>query len=488
MTPDMHPVRSRILLSRGEAGRMARLALPVFFGQMSQMLMGVVDTVMTGRYHTTDMAAVALAASLWLPVSLCGVGVVLALTPLTAQRMGAGKRADVPHLLRQGILLALLLSVPLAALLFFIAGNVHWFGIEGRAAEVCAGWLRAVTCGLPGLLLYIAVRGLTDGDSRTRPSMIIAFGGLLLNVPCNYILIYGCFGLPELGGTGSGIATALISWCMSAALICYTRKATSYRDLQPLYAPLWRAAEQTGAEKAPARFCLRPPRPDFALMLRILRIGLPGALAMLFEVSCFAVTALLLAPLGMTVVAGHQVAMNFSGVLFMLPLSLGMTCTIRVGHLLGESRPAAAQIAIWTALAAGLCLTCAAGAGTALFRHEIAAFYSADPEVRALAAHLLLYAAAFQTVDGIQAISVGALRGYNDTRFISFATFTGYWCLGLPAGFVLARTDLLTPAMGAAGFWAGFVLSLIIMACVLQLRLRTLRRLGPRAAHAFISR
>ena len=463
----------QIRFSRDEARRMFHLAVPVFFAQLSQMLMGVVDTVMTGHYRTTDMAAVAVATSLWVPVSLFGIGVMLALTPLIAQRLGAGDRKSVPHLLRQGIVLALGLSVPLVAGLLFLAHNIHWFGLEPDLARISAGFLRAISCGLPGFLLFIAVRSLLDGDACTRPSMLIAFCGLLLNIPCNYLLIYGRCGLPELGGVGSGIATATAHWFMGIALVWHTRRAASYKDLQPLYAPLWRGAPGM-------------PRLDFSLMARILRIGVPGALALLFEVSCFALCPLLLAPLGTHVVAGHQVAINVTGLLFMLPLSLAITSTIRVGRCLGEGRPVAGQTASWTALSAGLVMALVTSIGIILLRYEITGLYTNDPPARDLAAHLLLYAAAFQLVDAVQIISLGSLRGYNDTLFISLASFGGYWCLGLPLGFVLARTDLLVPHMGAAGFWTAFVICLTLLALVLLWRLRRLHRLGPQAVRRLI--
>jgi len=471
----MPNILSRLPFSRNEARRIFRLAVPVFFAQLSQMLMGVVDTIMTGHYRTADMAAVAVAASLWVPVSLFGIGVMLALTPLIAQRLGAGDRKSVPHLLRQGLVLALALSVPLIAILLFLAHNIRWFDLEPDLAKIAAGFLRAVSCGLPGFLLFIAARSLPDGDASTRPGMLIAFCGLLLNIPCNYLLIYGRYGLPELGGVGSGVATAISHWFMGAALIWHTCHSASYKDLQPLYAPLWRGVPGM-------------PRLDFRLMARILRIGIPGALGLLFEVSCFAICPLLLAPLGMTVVAGHQVAMNFTSLLFMIPLSLGITSTIRVGRCLGEGDPVAGQRASWTTLGAGFVLACATCAGIILLRHEIAGLYTNDPPARALAEHLLLYTAAFQLMDAVQIICLGSLRGYNDTLFISVASFGGYWCLGLPLGFVLARTDLLVPRMGAAGFWMAFVICLTLLALVFLWRLRRLHRLGPQAVRSLIER
>jgi len=471
----MPKLSPRILFARSEAKRLFHLTVPVFFAQVSQMLMGVVDTIMTGHYRTTDMAAVAVATSVWVPVSLFGIGVMLALTPLIAQRLGAGDRKSVPYLLRQGIVLALALSVPLIATLLFLAHNIRWFGLEPELASISAGFLRAVGCGLPGFLLFIAVRSLLDGDARTRPAMLISLCGLLLNIPCNYLLIYGRFSLPELGGVGSGIATAIAHWFMAITLIWYTRKTVAYKDLQPLYAPLWRLPSAM-------------PRLDFRLMARILRIGVPGALALLFEVSCFTTCPLLLAPLGTTIVAGHQISMNVTSLLFMMPLSLCITSTIRVGRCLGEGNVLAGQTVSWTALSAGFVMACFSCVGIILLRHEIAGLYTNDPLVRALAAHLLLYTAAFQLVDAIQNICLGSLRGYNDTLFISVASFGGYWCLGLPLGFVLARTDLLVPHMGAAGFWAAFVICLTVQALVFLWRLRRLHRLDPKAIRRLIER
>ena len=471
----MSELLSRLPFSHGEARRIFRLAVPVFFAQLSQMLMGVVDTIMTGHYRTADMAAVAVAASLWVPVSLCGIGVMLALTPLIAQRLGAGDRKSVPHLLRQGVVLALALSVPLIAILLCLAHNIHWFNLEPELARISSGFLRAAGCGLPGFLLFIAVRSLPDGNASTRPAMLIAFCGLLLNVPCNYLLIYGRCGMPELGGIGSGVSTAIAHWFMALALIWHTCVAASYKDMQPLYAPLWRGLPGM-------------PRLDFSLMARILRIGVPGALGLLFEVSCFAICPLLLAPLGTTTVAGHQAAMSVTSLLFMLPLSLGITATIRVGRCLGEGRLIEGQTASRTALGAGFVLACVTCLGVIVLRHEIAGLYTNDPLARALAAHLLLYTAAFQLMDAVQIICVGSLRGYNDTLFISAASFGGYWCLGLPLGFVLARTDLLVPHMGAAGFWTAFVICLSLLALVFLRRLRRLHRLGPQAVRRLIER
>lgn len=430
-----------------EAKRLIRLGIPVYVAQMSNMGMAFVDTVMTGQASAEDMAAVALAGSLWAPVSLFGVGVLLALTPLSAQLVGAGQREGTPHLLRQGMLCSALLAVPLMLIFSMISRHMDFFGLEPRLAELAGGYLRAILWGLPGLFLFVNVRSFLEGYSRTRPAMVIGILGLLLNIPTNYILIYGKLGLPALGAVGCGVATAGCFWFMALCMLFYVRRDEDGRALAPLFSPLWRPLP---GER----------RVDWPAILRIFRIGLPGALALLFEVSLFAVSALLLAPLGTVTVAGHQIAMNFSGVLFMVPLSMGITSTIRVGYSLGAGEWVQARLAAWTALILGVSIAGVNALCTTLFRHQIVYIYNNDPAVVALASHLLLFAAAFQVLDAIQAVGIGILRGYNDTRTISIVSFTVYWLVSLPLGYALARTSLLGEPMGAAGFWVSYIVAL----------------------------
>lgn len=435
----------RNFFSLAEARRLVRLGVPVYVAQMSNMGMGFVDTVMTGQAGAADMAAVALAGSLWAPLSLFGLGVLLALTPLCAQLVGAGRENDTPGMLRQGVVCSFILAVPLMLLFHFLSLRMAVFGIEPHLADLAGGYLRAVLWGLPGLFLFISARGFLEGFSRTRPAMLVGLLGLLLNVPANYVLIYGKLGLPALGAVGCGIATALCFWSMALCMVLYVRR--DGRALGPLFSPLWR------------------PRPgerrvDWPTVGRIFRVGLPGALAMLFEVSLFAVTALLLAPLGTITVAGHQIAMNVAALLFMLPMSIGATATIRVGYCLGASQWDHARMVAWTALIIGTVLAVCNCLGTALLRRQIVLIYNDDGAVAALAEHLLLYAAAFQVLDAVQAVGIGILRGYNDTKIISAVCFTAYWIVGLPLGYALARTDILGPAWGASGFWLAFLAAL----------------------------
>ena len=458
------------IFSPAEARRFVSLGLPVLIAQTTQMGMNFVDTAMTGQYGTTDMAAVAVAGSIWAPVSLLGVGCLLALSPMTAHLVGAGKRDEAAQLLRQGIWLTLFLCLLLMSVFSVLSHHLDIFGLDGRLADIAGGYLRAMLWGLPGFMLFVNVRSFLEGFSRTRPAMVIGLLGLALNVPCNYGFIYGVWGLPRLGAVGCGVATSLCYWFMALCIIFYTRRDRLTRDIGPLFLPLLLPHTACKPEHRDSRF-------DPALILRIFRIGFPGALAIFFEVSLFALTALLLAPLGDVVVAGHQIALSYSALIFMVPMSLNITATIRVGHLLGGARIWRAHMAARTALMLGAGTAVVTALLTVTARYGIVAIYNNDPAVVALAAHLLLLAAVYQVVDALQTISIGILRGYNDTRIISLICFSAYCIIGLPLGFVLSRTDWLVPAMGAQGFWIAYIAALSFGAVCYLCRVRHLHGL-----------
>jgi len=216
-------------------------------------------------------------------------------------------------------------------------------------------------------------------------------------------------------------------------------------------------------------------------MVRIFKLGFPIALALFCEVTLFTLVALLLSPLGSQIVASHQVALNFSSLIFMLPLSLGFAVTIRVGHSIGEKEPDRARIATLTGLGIGLMLALLTALFTVLAREWIAEQYSQDAMVIALASHLMLFAAIYQLSDTVQVVSSGALRGYKDTRMIFFITMLAYWGLGLPTGVILGLTDWICPKMGPAGFWIGFIVGLTSAALLFGVRLRLIFR---RFAHS----
>ena len=264
--------------------------------------------------------------------------------------------------------------------------------------------------------------------------MIIGFIGLSANIPLNWAFVYGELGAPALGGVGCGVATAIVYWLMFISMLIYILVSSRLKSVH-LFAtqhkPVWKS------------------------QARLFKLGLPVALALFFEVTLFAVVALLVAPLGATIVAAHQVAINFSSLVFMLPLSIGIAASIQVGHKLGEENTEAAKITCRVALVTGLMCAAATGICTVVFRESITALYTSDPGVTAIATQLLLMAAIYQLTDSIQVIGGGSLRGYKDMKAIFVCTFIAYWVLGLPSGYLLGSTDYIVERMGVYGYWTG---------------------------------
>lgn len=439
-----------------EARQLLALAIPVILAQVAQTAMGFVDTIMAGGYSATDMAAVAIGTSIWLPAILFGHGLLLALTPIIAQLNGSGRRDRIAEQVRQGFWLAGFVSVLIMVVLWNAGHIIHaMHNIDPELADKAVRYLRALLCGAPGYLFFQVARNQCEGLAKTKPGMVFGFIGLLVNIPVNYIFIYGHFGMPELGGVGCGVATAAVYWVMFACMLSYIKRARAMRDI-----------------RKDQHFT----KPDFSVLKRLVQLGLPIALALFFEVTLFAVVALLVSPLGIVNVAGHQIALNFSSLMFVLPLSLAAAVTIRVGFRLGQGSTLEAQTAARTGLGVGVCMAVLTAIFTVSLREHIALLYNDNPEVVHLAAQLMLLAAIYQISDSIQVVGSGILRGYKDTRSIFFITFTAYWVLGLPSGYVLALTDLVVDRMGPAGFWMGFIIGLTSAAILMMLRMRFLQR------------
>lgn len=443
--------------SREDAGRggelraVLRLAGPILGAQVAQTAMGFVDTVMAGRVGAADLAAVAIGASLWVPLYLFISGVILATTPNVARLQGAGERAAIGPLVRQALWLGLALGLGGFVLLRSTAPLLELMNIGPRITPLVLHYLDGVSWGLPAIALFQALRCYSEGISLARPVMVISFLALALNIPANYVFIYGHLGLPAMGGAGCGWATGCIMWFMLAAFTLYTRSASAYRGTGLFDRHSWPRPEVIGA---------------------ILRLGLPIGCAIFMEVSIFAVIALLIGPLGAEAVAAHQIALNFASLAFMVPLSVGLAITVRTGQTLGSGNPAAARRAGLTGIGLNLVLACILSGIMFLFPEPIARIYTEDVQVIERAVQLLFLAALFQFSDALQVSGACALRGYRDTKVPMYITFLAYWVIGLPLGYSLGLTDLWGEAQGPAGLWTGLVAGLTVAAVLLNLRLR----------------
>ncbi|SET47499.1 MATE family efflux transporter [Thalassotalea agarivorans] len=435
---------------------LSKLAYPILIAQLVQNLMGFADTVMAGRVSATDMAAVAVASSVWLPLILLIYGIVMALAAIVSQLAGAQKYDAIAKPVAQAGWIALILSLSLILLFYGLIPNLHDIvKLEDGLEVLMFDYLLYVVWGAPGFCLYLVLRNYAEGMSHTKPTMIISLIGLAINVPANYIFIYGEFGAPALGGAGCGIATAIVYWVMFIGMLIYVLISKKLQQAELFKQFYW---------------------PNWDEMMSILRIGVPIALSLLFEVTLFAVAALFLAPFGSQVVASHQIAINFSSLVFMVPLSIAMAVTIKVGFSVGKREFEQAKQMCVSALVLGFLIACFTASLSVLFRHQIAAIYTHEVPVIELAASLMFLAALFQFSDFIQVICAGALRGYKDTKAILYITFVSYWPIGLAIGCILGLTDYIVPSMGPSGFWIGFIVGLTVAAILLSIRLRYIQK------------
>ncbi|MEA3413406.1 MAG: MATE family efflux transporter [Pseudomonadota bacterium] len=434
-----------------ESGQIAVLAGPLIVSQVSQVAMGFTDTVMAGRIGATDLAAIALGSSLWFPVYLACVGLLMALSPTVAQIVGAGRVSRTGSVFRQGLWLAFFagfLAFPVVRRLDALMG---WIDIDTPIASLAGGYLDAVSWGMPAICVYLVFRFVSEGIGQTRPVMYIQIVALGLNALGNYILMFGKFGAPALGAVGAGWATAIVMW-LDALMIA------AWVWFHPRYVPL--------------RLFQRLPLPDRCELGRLVRLGTPMAAGIVIEVGLFSAISLLMGSLGAEAVAAHQIALNYSALMFMIPLGLSMAVTIRVGHAVGSADPDGVRRAGWTGVAMGAMAMSVSAAVMLWVPDGIVSLYIRDEAVRTIAVGLLTMAAMFQVADGIQVCALGALRGMKDTVVPMWMTFVSYWVVGLSLAYALG----IHYRFGPRGLWSGLVISLAVAAVLLSLRFYRLSR------------
>jgi len=422
-----------------EAKTLLLLTIPIALSQLAQIGINVTDTIMAGRHSEVSLAGVAIGSSLWVPIFLLLMGIIMATTPMVAQAWGANNTRDIKHSVQQAMWLALVCGISTMILLQLLSNLFEFIEMENDVRAQAKNYVIAASFGLPALAIFQVLRSLNEGAHLTRPFLITSFLALLINIPLNYIFVYGKLGFPEMGGSGCGVATAivLILECIVMLLMTLRNKKLS-----------------------PIGWHLNWQRPNKQKIRELLHLGIPIGIAFLIESSMFTFIALFLAKLGSAVVASHQVAMSVISVLFMIPLSLSLALTIRCGYYIGKGQ---AQTARYIGLI-GLTFTLATAAlFSALIlvaSQEIATIYTSDLAVQALAVKLLFFAAIFQFSDALQVTAAGILRGYKDTRFAFYVVLVAYWGVGLPLGYILGLTSWWGSELGAIGFWLGLTVGL----------------------------
>ncbi|MBR9911027.1 MAG: MATE family efflux transporter [Gammaproteobacteria bacterium] len=433
-----------------ELKQLIRLASPLLAAQLLVTATGVVDTLMAGRYHANDLAAVAIGNSFWLPLHLLISGLLIATTSMVARAHGAEQLQAIKTVVQQSIWLSLALALLCVLVLVNIGGLLEWLAVDSAFAGISEDYLLAIACGFPAIAIYSSLRAFCEGMGRTMPYMIGSLVAFLANIPLNYALIYGAWGLPELGGAGCGWATAASMWLQVAILVILTARSGDYQGIRLFSGWQWPAWQE-----------IKP----------VARLGVPIALAVFAEVSIFSTIALLLAPLGAVVVAGHQIALTISHLIFMIPLSFSQALTIRVGYFLGRGQQSTANFVVRTGLLTAVALALLTATSILLLRHTLVGWFTTDAAVQAGAVALFVWMALYQIPDHIQIAANAGLRAYQDSRVPMLLILLAYWGVALPLGFVLARTDWWGVPLAAKGFWIGLLVGLAGSAVLLSARL-----------------
>lgn len=426
-----------------------RIAAPIIGAQLSYMGMSVVDTLFAGRLGAQPLAAVAVGSHVWMPIFMFFMGVLMAVSPMVAQRVGA--RADVRTtgaLLQAACVIAVGLGAVWMLLLWTIGSQlIAWTGLQPETAAVARDYLRAESFACIAFALLFVLRYGVEGGGRTAPVLWISLAGFAVNALFDWLLMTGAMGFPAMGAVGCGWATVIAAVVMLMCwLLLYLR---------------WRPARAMGV--LARRVEALPLRPAWR---EIQRVGLPIGCILLAEASLFGAAMLLMAAFGDIAVAAHQIAINFAALAFMVPLGFGFAATVRVGHAIGADDRRLARMRGRMAILAGFCFSALSASVMALWPERIAGWYTGDAEVIALAAQLLLLAAAFQLFDCLQATANGALRGLKDTRGPMVITVAAYWGVGLPVAALMA----FALGLGPSGLWLGLIAGLLVAAAGLVRR------------------
>lgn len=429
--------------TRFELKQLFRLMIPILVTQFAQAGLGLIDTIMAGQFSPTDLAAIAVGVGLWLPVMLLFSGIMIATTPLVAEANGARTPEKIATIARQSLWVAFILGWIACLILQLAPLLLPLLGVPESLQPKAGLFLHAIGFGMPAVTMYAALRGYSEALGYPRPVTVISLLALVVLVPLNLIFMYGLGLLPELGSAGCGFATAILQWLMFITLALYISKSSAYQSTQIF--TRWEPI-------------------DRYWMKRILMLGLPIGLAIFFEVSIFSTAAIVISPLGETLVAAHQIAMSVTSQLFMIPMSLAIALTIRIGTYYGEKNWAAMRRVQYLGLITATLLAFMTMSFMWLFRPEIISIYTSDVDVAQVAMYLLLFAIAYQLMDAWQISAAGCLRGMQDTKGPMWITMLAYWVIAFPVGVYFSRFG----SMGAAGVWVGLIVGLSV-ACVLLL-------------------
>ena len=434
-----------------------RLALPVMLTQLGLILTQLADNVMVGRYGGADpvpLAAIAFGGAVSFIFFITAIGMATGLTPLIGELFAQGDRRESALLLQNGLLFYTLLGVATTLLHLLFVPLLYRLGQPAEVVDMALPYYRLLAWSMPFMMIFATFRQFLEGVGNTHAELIATLIANLANIGLNWIFIYGHWGCPAMGSTGAGLATLLARILTALLIIGYVCVRPRYRSYL-------------------AGFSLR--RYSRRRVRQLVRIGVPIASQMFLETSAFIGTSIMMGWLGTVAISANQIAITINNCAWMISSSISAATTIRIAHCYGarniDELTVAAKASYHLIIGWALLMTLL----FAGLRHLLPQLFTANGEVMALTAQLLLFTALFQLSDGVQNISVGILRGLQDVRIIMPIAAISYWVLNLPVGYLFG----FTCGMGASGLFLGYSVGLTAAAVLLIARIRrTVRQLG----------
>ena len=416
-----------------------KLLLPVLIYQVISYSSGMIGTFMAGHYSPTDLAGVSMGVNIWNPVMYTLNAIVLAIVPIVSHLIGKKREEEIPVMVRQFLYIAVFISIILVIALNTLAAPiVDSLGMDSKIATITKNYLYYESFGVLSIFLYVVLRSFMDSLGLTRLSMIMMIISVPVNVTLAYGFIFGKFSMPELGGAGNAVAVSLTYTVLFFIALFLTLKHPKINK--------YKIFKKEGIR--------------FKYWGEIFKLGIPIAIATALETVVFSTLSLMVSRFDTTIIASHQAALNFSGFLYSLPISVANTATIIVAYHVGAKNYKLAKSYTFLSVILGVISSSVAGLIVLLFDTKIPYLYSTDSGVIDLTAHLLIFAIGFALCDSFASALAGVLRGYKKVVPICLAMFVGYYIVGIPVAYYL----VFTKGVGIDGLWIGWIIGLAVYA------------------------
>jgi MATE family multidrug resistance protein len=414
-------------------------------GSLGHILVGLVDDIMVGRLGAVELAATSLGNSLFFIAFSLGVGFSFAITPLIAESDGEGNKDNGRSVFQHGLILTALIGVGMYLTLLLLKPILYRLDQPEEVVVLAIPYYEIVAFSMIPLMLFQGFKQFADGLSQTKYAMWATILTNVVNVILNFVLIYGFWIFPRLELVGAAIGTLISRFVMLGFLYIVLLKKQKF-------AAYMKRLHLTEIKKS--------------IFRKIIKLGLPTALQMLFEVGLFTSAVLLAGTLGAFPQAANQIALKLSSSTFMIAVGLGVAAMIRVGNQKGLKNYVELRRIAFSNFLLILIIMCVFAISFLIFKNVLPNIFTNNLEVIEIASSLLLIAALFQLSDGLQAVILGALRGLQDVNVPSVITFVAYWIIGFPLSYYLVYNTNL----GTFGIWIGLLISLTSSAAMLFLR------------------